>query len=441
MPDWMSSKSRSGLRRTPWLGGIAPFFDLLDWRPVPERDERRAWPGGPPHPHAAYLKALLVKLCEGKRYVTDLRRFLVEHPVLVLVVGFRPVLAASQPHGFDVERTVPGERWLRHQQQHLPNAWLQALLNGTVRALLAEIPGLGVTVATDVKHIYAWVQENNPRVGLPHRFDPDRQPHGDPDCRLGVKRAHNQTEPGGKTTTHKEYLWGYGTGLASATDPAYGDVVLAEYTQPFNETDVTYFEPVRQRTHAALGFHPTNWTADAAYDAWYVYQAAAEQGGLAAVPLNQRGQAVAQLDARGWPLCPRQLPMVPGAIYRDPDGFQARNLRCPLLFPKPTGQVCEHPQFAKGPGCKKHLNIELGGLMRLQLDRTTPTYRALYNQRTSAERINSQAKALGIERPAMRNIRSLRNLNTLTYIVINTRALERARHINARAPTAEVRLC
>lgn len=30
----------------------------------------------------------------------------------------------------------------------------------------------------------------------------------------------------------KEYLWGYGSGIASATTPDYGDVVLAEYTQP-----------------------------------------------------------------------------------------------------------------------------------------------------------------------------------------------------------------
>ncbi len=25
-------------------------FALLDWRQVPERDARRAWPGRPPHP-------------------------------------------------------------------------------------------------------------------------------------------------------------------------------------------------------------------------------------------------------------------------------------------------------------------------------------------------------------------------------------------------------
>src|SRR4051812_9631649 len=82
------------------------FFALLDWSQVPERDEGRGWPGWPPHPRAAYIKALLVKLCEQKAYITDLRRYLVEHPALVLALGFRPVAAPEQPSGFDVERTV-----------------------------------------------------------------------------------------------------------------------------------------------------------------------------------------------------------------------------------------------------------------------------------------------------------------------------------------------
>ncbi|MBO0781598.1 MAG: hypothetical protein J2P37_22485, partial [Ktedonobacteraceae bacterium] len=53
-------------------------------------------------------------------------------------------------------------------------------------------------------------------------------------------------------------------------------------------------------------------------------------------------------------------------------------------------------------------------------------------QRTSCERINSQAKELGIERPRVRNGRSVANLNTLTYLVVNVRALYRAQSINRR---------
>ncbi len=417
----------------PWPGSTKPFFDLLDWTAVPERAAGRAWPGPRPDPHSAFIKALLVKLREGYPHVSTLRRYLVQHPVLVLVLGFQVQPDASQTYGFAVEQSVPCERWLRAWQQHLDNTWLQGVLMGSVHALQAEIPGLGETVATDVKHIFAWVQHNNPKAYISQRYDPERQPRGDPDCRLGVKRQHNQEEPDGTAQAHKQYLWGYGTGLTSATHPRYGDVVLAEYTQPFNEADITYFQPLRQRTTAALGFAPTNWAADAAYDAWYVYQAAAQAGGIAAVPFNARGQARPELDARGWPVCPRGLSMHAGHRSLEAEGFHSQRLHCPLLVPQPTGVRCDHEQFAKGTGCIKQVNIELGGLMRLGLDRHSDAYRAIYKQRTSAERINSQATALGIERPHVRNIHSVRNLNTLTYILINARALDRIRTAKAQA--------
>ncbi len=78
----------------------------------------------------------------------------------------------------------------------------------------------------------------------------------------------------------------------------------------------------------------------------------------------------------------------------------------------------------------KDINIEKGGIMRVTLDRHHPIYKAIYDQRTSAERINSQAKELGIERPHVRRMSSVCNLNTFTYIIINVRALQRARSIN-----------
>jgi hypothetical protein len=43
----------------------------------------------------------------------------------------------------------------------------------------------------------------------------------------------------------------------------------------------------------------------------------------------------------------------------------------------------------------------------------------------------SWAKELGIERPKVHNGRSVANLNTLIYVMINARALQRARSINA----------
>ena len=70
--------------------------------------------------------------------------------------------------------------------------------------------------------------------------------------------------------------------------------------------------------------------------------------------------------------------------------------------------------------------------MRAELDRQSAQYQALYRQRTAAERINSQATALGIERPAVRRQAAVRTLNTLTYLVINARALQRVRWLKAQ---------
>jgi len=431
----------AGLACDPVVQRYRSFFSYLDWAVVPERDATRAWPGTLPHPTSAYVKALLVKLCEHKEYVTHLRLFLVEHPLLVREIGFRPVRDVMQPYGFDVEHTVPCDRWLRHWQQHLDNALLQALLRPIVQDLRAAIPGLGHTVAYDVKHIYAWVQDNNQKAYVPERYNPARQPPGDPDCRLGVKTSSNQVAADGTTTVTKAYVWGYGSGVAAATDPRYGDVVVAEYTQSFNEVDSTYYHPLYERTVAALGYAPTNVTAAAAFDAWHIYQTCAIHGGIAAIPLNTRGHPPPQRRSDGTPLCPKGFAMSPSYLFAHTDGYRAQEFRCPLLHPQPTPRTCDHAQFAKGVGCVKHINSEAGGLMRALLDRDSAAYKDLYRQRTAAERINAQAKALGIERPKVRNGASVRNLNTLTYIVINVQALQRARTCNTPAATSTPLLC
>ena len=205
---------------------------------------------------------------------------------------------------------------------------------------------------------------------------------------------------------------------------------------PFNEADSTYFAPLYERLVETIGFRPSFFAADAAFDAWHIYQPFAEVGGMAAIPLNLRGHPQPKLGPGGFHLCPRCLEMFPSYEYDHPKGYRAQLLRCPKLFPVKVVQSCDHKQFAKGVGCVKHINIEAGGWMRIQIDRQSDEYKQLYKQRTASERINSQAKDYGIERPKVRNGHSVVNLNTLTYIVINARALQRVRNIKnqARAP-------
>lgn len=420
------------LEHDPLIADYRAFFALLDWSVVDDWQAQRSCRGRPAHPESAYLKAFLIRLREGMLYTTHLRRFLLRHPLLVIELGFRLVLDNSAPYGFDLEQTVPCDFWLREKLRSFDPALLQALLQGTVRALQAEIPGLGETVAFDVKHIYAWVKENNERSYVPERYDKSKRLAGDPDCRLGVKRSTNKELPDGSTEEHKELIWGYGTGIAVSTHADYGTVVLAEYTLPFNEGDITYFRPLYQRTVLALNSFPTNVAADAAYDAWYVYEVAARHDGIAAVPLAQKSKTPFDPLPDGTPRCPIGLPMHPTKQFNHTYGYRAQRFQCPLLFPEKTGQTCHHEQFTKGKGCVKDVNWELGGKQRTTLDRTSEQFQSLYSQRTGCERINARAKELGIERPRVRNGRSVAHLNTLIYVIVNVRVLQKAKSINAR---------
>lgn len=430
-PDRVSSLDQSAIdllrRQDNIVKRYRAFFAELDWNAIePFLKDHHCGPY--PHPETAYLKAFLVKIVEEKRYMTHLRTYLIEHPLLVLELGFRPVPDPTALYGFDVQRTVPTDRWFREKLRRLNPAILTTLLEQTVHALQEEIPGLGEVVSFDVKHIYAWVRENNPRVSIAYRFSTERRPTGDPDCRVGVKRVTNQEQANGSTKEKKEYLWGYGSGVAAVYGADYGDIILAEYTQPFNKTDVTYFLPLYRQAVATLGFYPTHITADAAFDAWYVYETCAHHNGIAAVPLKALSKTV--FDPDGVPLCEKGLRMTPTYAFAHTNGYKAQRYRCPLLHPEQTGQTCTHEQFAKNKGCVKDINVQAGGRMRVLLDRSGPLYHAVFNQRTSAERINSQAKEIGIERPKVRNGRSVERLNTLTYITINVRALQKAKSIN-----------
>ena len=411
-------------------------FALFDWSAIDP--PRKRGPGYPAHPKSAYLKAALVRISEHLLTTPRWRAYLLDHPLLVLELGFRPRLDLRQPYGFDVATTVPSVRHLNNILRSLDPRLLAHLFAQSVQALQQEIPGLGEVVAYDVKHIYANVKENNFRAYVEERFKKDQQPTGDPDCRLGVKKSTNQEQPDGSTKEKKELLWGYGSGVAAATDPVYGDVVLAEFTQPFNENDVTYFVPLYIQTVAMLNTFPLHITADAAFDAWYAYQTCAPRGGIAAIPLNQHAHPVFVRDTDGTPRCPIGLRMHPTYQFRHTNGYRAQRYRCPLLYPAPTGQTCDHEQFRKHKGCVKDIDLEAGGLMRVTLDRESPLYQAVYHQRTSCERINSQAQALGIERPKARNLRSVRTLNTLIYLTINVKAVQRAQAINASLLTPQL---
>lgn len=76
------------------------------------------------------------------------------------------------------------------------------------------------------------------------------------------------------------------------------------------------------------------------------------------------------------------------------------------------------------------MNWELGGIQRVTLNRDGPLFRVLHSQRSGCERINARAKELGMERPRLRNGRSIAHLNTLISVIVNVHVLQKAKSIN-----------
>jgi hypothetical protein len=146
------------LEADPLVQKYRAFFSLLDWSVVDRwQAQRSAYCGSHGHPLTASLKAFLIRLKEGFRYSTQVRDFLLTHPLLVIELGFQLRLDSSAAYGFAVQRSLPCRYWFGEKLRQLDHSLLANLLAATVTALQAEIPGLGEVVAFDVKHIYAWV--------------------------------------------------------------------------------------------------------------------------------------------------------------------------------------------------------------------------------------------------------------------------------------------
>ncbi len=460
----LSQLARPGARLPRFVAECAvagKYLDLLgplDWDHFPECDPNRPWPGPQPAARAPFVAAYLVKIDQGKRYMTHLHQYLVEHPALVWILGFRLAPSPHFPWGFDVDASLPSSRQFSRILRTLDNHALQFLLDGTVALIGHELPddvNFGDVVAGDTKHIIAFVKENNPKVYIEDRYDKNKQPPGDPDCRLGCKKKRNVSPeqetrvsngasqgqpPGGTPTTDPipasqarvgEYYWGYASGVIATKVPGWGEFVLAELTQPFDRSDISYFFPLMADTERRLGHRPRFGAFDMAFEAHYVYDFFYEAGGFAAICLSKRGDNTRRFDAAGLPLCQAGLamPLKSAFMCRTAEvPHQRGRYVCPLLHPEPTGQVCpiDHKNWNKG-GCQVTMPTSIGARLRYQLDRECQQFKDIYKQRTATERVNSQAFELGIERPKLRNGQAITTQTTLIYVLLNLRALQRIR--------------
>src|SRR5260370_7362884 len=83
------------------------FFALLEWSTVDHQDATRHSRGPRPHPSSAYLKAVLVGLCEGKPYRTQMPTFLLQNPCLSPNLAPPPPTTRPSPSPPPIRSSLP----------------------------------------------------------------------------------------------------------------------------------------------------------------------------------------------------------------------------------------------------------------------------------------------------------------------------------------------
>jgi len=393
-------------------------------------------------PIAAYIGSYLLRLDQHLPTFGALRRFLREHPALIWALGF-PLINQDHRGQFDIEASLPSQRHFSRKLMLLPNEIVQTLLDGQVSWLKKQVgDDFGNVISIDTKHILSWVKENNLKAFIEEgRYDKNRQPAGDPDCKLGCKRRKNQITPtkegtpASKTVSIGQYYWGYASGVAATKVADVGEFVLAEVTRTFDHADITYFFPLMNQVENRLGHRPHFGTMDAAYDAFYTYDYfhSDKHDGFAAIPLRNMKKSPMLFDEHGLPLCEAGLAMPLHSSYINRSSLvqhQRGRYVCRLLYPETSDAECpiSHQKWSDG-GCKTVIPTAEGARIRYQLDRDSERYKAIYKQRTAVERIFSLAVNLGIERPKLRNRAAITNQNSLMYILLNLRAMARIHQI------------
>lgn len=401
-PDWVAND--------PVATRYRALFATIDWSVLTPAATAPRRPGPIGTPPALRVRVLLVKISEQLPSIPRLRQFLLEHPALVWEIGLHRSPAAPAPDAEDAEAWLVQERQLRRwQQQAAP--WVTQLVTESARQALVQVPDLDAVTALDATHHLAWVKHNNQNQTVTPRFDATQPPRGDPDCRLGAKVRH----PSPFLAT-KVAFWGYHSAVCTSTT-AGAVVVLGATVASVVAQEVELAPPVQAQVETVLGRPPRGLTADAAFDSVALWDWTVAAGGTAAIALNPRN-GVTRHTPQGVPICAQGHPMRP-VRHRDPTP-PWQHYTCPVKADPHAS--CPHPRFLTG-GCHAKRATSPGGLARRTVDRASVAYQTAYRQRTCVERVFSQLKSWGLERPIARSLATMRTIILTGYLLINLRAL------------------
>ena len=408
--------------------------------PVPKRGPKR-------NTLHVYAKVFLIKVHQKRHSSSELRKFFLDHPQLIPLVGFYSVYN-KMTGALDLEKTVVSARHLRRKLQTMKNQHLKLLLKQTVDHMQAQDLLTG-TVIADTTEIIAWVKENNLKQRVDNRFDKTRTIKGFPECSLGAKPIPGEKDKKGNPKIR--YFWG--AKQAAVVEPTeYGPAFLYEEVFTAKTSDVKTALPTLKPLVEQWLYRLKKFLADAAYDAFEIYQYVyakdtphpTRKPAKAYIALNTRGhkRLNRQFSAQGNLICEANLEMTNGGRWFDKDkGYHRQKFTCPLVK-LPTKHKCgtcpiNHEKFQKN-GCYRYINLDDQEQLRFKIHRDSKEYKDTFKQRTFVEQAFSYIKEhYDIEMPKVRNLNSVKNIYTIAAILNNVQILQKATSQSTQKPGEE----
>ncbi len=314
---------------------------------------------------------------------------------------------------------------------HLPyvenfSAFLQDTSNSTIQKIreslvlklieLGEIKGNYLSF--DSCNIPVKVKENNLKTSVKERFNKNKIPKRDPDCRLGV--MIHFPAPFKKKI---RYFWGYRNFTLSDTS---SELPVFEETKPANVVDSTMLIPHLKTVKEKFNFNIQAVMADSALDTSAILSFIINK--LKAKPYisknPRRGNDPnVKVSSSGKRICMAGFEMKYWGKFKDKKQNRTRlKFVCPIIHSKKFREehpLCpwNHPQFLKGKGCYAYTQT-VDDDIREKINYSSAEFKKMYNLRTGSERIFSRLLNLCMLDPSVKGLNAVSNHCTVAHITI-----------------------
>jgi len=376
------------------------LFDYLNCSPI----EKPLSEGRPPVSKSGLLRTLIYKNLKPLPTLYDLAVDLVDNPGLSLKCGLTP----SQHPSPLVER-------LSSFLRDTPNDSLQLIRKSLVRELIQLGQITGQFLSIDSCPILANVKENNLKTSVKDRFDKNRIPKGDPDCRLGVIIQFLQP-----FKKEEHFFWGYRNHAITDT---LSELPVGEVTKPANVSESKMFIPLFSQIQEDFTLPIEGIIGDAIYDAESNFNFVVKE--LKAKPyiarnLRWESKSDIKISHKGGLICIAGFEMIYWGKFND-RGKIRKKFVCPITHSKRFAQQISqcpwnHPKFVKGQGCIAYRREDEN--IRDSIDYGSESFKKVYNLRTSSERIFSRLLTLCMQNPSVIGLNATANHCTIAHITV-----------------------